>query len=310
MKRSVLLGILVAAIATAWVGCSWDTGSDAESWSDSYNWVNFSGAYRAPTGGILVTDYTTTPTIPGVTTTNGPVSQSYSFGADVTGVSENVTHPNIAPGSFSVTVGKPSAPLTFQDDGNGVLPKSGDFSGGVTYSSGSWYVKSDSGSGFPPGGSSDPVTATVTYKYIVSTDGSDGGSTTPGSTGKTIYSFNLAQQGQNLTLTDNNGAVYSGYIKTMRSASGSERTDETTKWMPQDGDSIIATFECSGTSSAGINVKITGTLQGTVSGGVFTGRTMTATWIEPSITGNINGVANSITISIPQSTTTDTTVTE
>ena len=45
MKRIALIGILAALTAVALVGCDWETGSDATSWSDTYNWVNFSGTY-------------------------------------------------------------------------------------------------------------------------------------------------------------------------------------------------------------------------------------------------------------------------
>jgi hypothetical protein len=50
MKRMALIGILAAVAAVAMVGCDWETGDDATSWSDSYNWVNFSGTYTPFTG--------------------------------------------------------------------------------------------------------------------------------------------------------------------------------------------------------------------------------------------------------------------
>jgi len=45
MKRFALIGIMAAAAAVAMVGCEWETGSGTETWSDTYNWVNFSGTY-------------------------------------------------------------------------------------------------------------------------------------------------------------------------------------------------------------------------------------------------------------------------
>lgn len=45
MKRIALIGILAVLTAVGIVGCSWETGDDATSWSDTYNWVNFSGTY-------------------------------------------------------------------------------------------------------------------------------------------------------------------------------------------------------------------------------------------------------------------------
>ena len=69
MKRVVWLGFWVTVLAVGLVGCEWNTGDDAESWSSSFNWVNFSGVYRGAGGGLLVTDYTTTPSVPGSTNT-------------------------------------------------------------------------------------------------------------------------------------------------------------------------------------------------------------------------------------------------
>lgn len=46
MKRFALIGILAALAAGALVGCSWETGEDASSWSSAFNWVNFSGVYQ------------------------------------------------------------------------------------------------------------------------------------------------------------------------------------------------------------------------------------------------------------------------
>lgn len=42
------LSVAVAAVAglSGLCACEWGAGSDATSWSDSFNWVNFSGEYR------------------------------------------------------------------------------------------------------------------------------------------------------------------------------------------------------------------------------------------------------------------------
>lgn len=55
MKRLAWMSVLVAVLAIGLVGCDWNTGDDAGSWSSSYNWVNFSGVYRGEDNGPVVT---------------------------------------------------------------------------------------------------------------------------------------------------------------------------------------------------------------------------------------------------------------
>lgn len=214
MKRIALIGMCVAVAALGFMGCEWSSSSGNESWSSSYDWVNFSGVYRGADNSLLVTDYTTKPP------------------------------PNTASGASRFR----------------------------------------------------------------------------------IVSFTLFQQGQHLTITDNNGATYTGLIKKMHSASGYQNTDITqvgadeegndksAKYtyqespLPTAGDTIVASFECSGYSRAGLSVKIIGTLQGQVVLGisyatdteaarVFDGRSMDGTWIElGGKTGNIHGLAASIPV--------------
>ena len=132
----------------------------------------------------------------------------------------------------------------------------------------------------------------VSYAYLVSNGGSSSGAKS-GSSGKAIYSFVVVQQGEKLTITDNNGAAYKGRIGELRSTSGVTSTNS----LPRDGDVIVATFSSSGTSAAGKQVTITGTFQGNVASSVFTGRTMQGTWIEAGgKTGDINGTTTSVAI--------------
>ena len=81
--------------------------------------------------------------------------------------------------------------------------------------------------------------------------------------------------------------------------------------LPADGDSIVANFECSGTSAAYVPVKIVGTLEGTVAAGIFTGRTMNGTWIEVGgKTGDINASTYEVAIQTATETTEGTEGTE
>ncbi len=307
MKRFALIGMCAAALAAGIAGCNWETGNDATSWSSSYNWVNFSGTYRGVTGGLLVTDYTSTPSIPGVTNTIAIVGEGQgSFVANQTIFSGTLAHGNVVPGSLIVTLynGAGGVVRTFADNALGVL---GTGQGNVQYVSGSWNL--DLTTEFPT------VAGYVraSYSYTVSNSGSAGSEAESGATRVSIYSFTVSHNGQHLTLVDNNGASFAGYISQIRSTSGAENTDigqvandeqsqraKITYYeseLPADGDSIIANFECSGTSAAYIPVKIVGTLEGTVAAGVFTGRTMNGTWIEVGgKTGDINATTDPIVI--------------
>ncbi len=283
MKRFAWTVVGVAVLAAGIAGCDWESGSDATSWSSSYNWVNFSGVYRGIGGGLLVTDYSSTPSIPGATNTFTKTESGGTLAATGTTKAGQVAHGNILPGSFMVTVGNIAQ---LADSGkNGIL--SGNGSGTVNYDGGTWSISLDTWSPLDQN-------ISISYSYIVTTDGTTGGGAQSGATGK-IFSFTLLHQGQHLTITDNNGAVYKGYVGEMRSSSGVENDDS--KDLPTDGDTIIATFECLGTSGAGRNVKIIGTLTGTVAASVFTNRKMDGTWIEmPGKTGNVSGQTAAVTI--------------
>jgi hypothetical protein len=159
------------------------------------------------------------------------------------------------------------------------------------------------------------------------------GSTThqeePGSS-HAVYSLSVAQTGNALVFTDNNGAQYSGYISGLSltggnpgqtvtatgataTGPGSTASGEGSNTSPQgstaattrpqtavNGDAI-AQFTVEGQSAAGIHVRITGTLQlayyqdavGEVNSQVAQdNRRMNGTWIESTgVTGDIVGQA-------------------
>lgn len=313
MKRNAWIGVLAAVLAIGLAGCEWETGSGSDSWSSSFDWVNFSGTYRSAAGGLLVTDYTTTPSTPGSTNVMAVTGESQgTFVVNQTAFSGNLDNGNIVPGSASIYLYNDGGTLrTLIDNGNRVLTSGAD-SGTIDYISGAWSIN------FNP---LNPVTEAgrirANYSYQISNSGSAGSGARPGSTGS-IYSFVVVHKGQNLTVTDNNGAVYEGKISEIRSASGAQNTDigqvgddesandnvsQRAKYtyyespLPEDGDVIIASFDCSGVSHAGVPVRITGVFQGTVAAGVFTGRTMSGTWIEAyGKTGDINGQTTSLPI--------------
>ena len=297
MKRIAWAGLCAAALAMGVVGCDWDTGSDAESWSSTYNWVNFNGLYRGVGGGLLVTDYTTTPSIPGVTNVYSRTESGGTIPARGTTASGRVSNGSIVPGSFMVRVGSIA---TLSDPGKaGVLTGNG--TGTVNYDGGTWAITIDTWSDVPQ-------SVSVSYSYTVTRDGTASSGAQSGATRVKIYSFNVQHNGQKLTIVDNNGSTYTGYIKQIRSASGAEATDiaqvvegnKATYYesaLPANGDAVIASFECSGVSAAFVQVKVVVTLQGEVANGVFTSRRMDGTWIElGGKTGDINASTYEVAI--------------
>ena len=298
MKRFALIGMCAAVLTVGFVGCDWDTGDDATSWSSSYNWVNFSGSYRSAAGGLLVTDYTTTPSTPGSTNSLQVTEGQGSFSANATAFNGKLKKTPIKPGTVVINFGYFSA----SDNGNGVLFASMGW-GTIDYTAGNWRFTEA-----PQAQSAGSISAS--YAKLESNSSSAGSGARPGSTGS-IYSFAVQHQGQHLTIVDNNGASYAGYIREMRTASGAERGDETERYVPVDGDTMVATFDCTGRSAAGMSVKIVGSFQGTVAASVFTGRILTGTWIElGGKTGDINGQTTVVPIAASTETATDAAATE
>ena len=312
MKRFALIGMAWAALAAGLTGCEWNTGEDATSWSSAYDWVSFSGVYRGIGGGLLVTDYTTTPSIPGVTNVYTKTESGGTMPQQGTMASGKVSQRPIVPGSFMVSVGNNA---TLSDPGKaGILTGNG--TGTVNYEGGTWSISLDPA--VADWDKANPIV--VSYSYRVSSDGSSSSGAQSGATQVSIYSFNVNHQGQNLTITDNNGSTFSGKISKINSLSGAQNTDipqvaadETAhrakatyyeSELPADGDVIVATFEASGVSAANVPVRIVGTFEGTVSAGVFTSRQMDGTWIETGgKTGNINAQTESVAIQVATTTT-------
>ena len=281
---------MAAALLT---GCEWTSGGGVDSWSDAYNWVNFSGVYRGIGGGVLVTDYTATPGTPGVT--NSVTGQNIDTGDGGHNYSGSLGHGSIVPGSLKITAGG----YTLTDNGSGVLSGGGG-AGTISYGNGAWSINMgthviDSGT---------PIYAS--YQYTVSGAGGSGGAGS-GASGRTIYSFTVQHQGQNLSIVDNNGKTYTGNFGTISSSGGANQNNQST---PATGDTITGTFEASGVSAAGYTVRIVGTFQGVVGAGngttfSLTNRQMFGTWIEDGgRTGDINGQSSPIQVTVTTTATT------
>lgn len=273
---------LVSVLAALLVGCEgdWTSGGGVESWNDSYNWVNFSGVYKGLGGGLLVTDYSATPGTPGVTNKVNGESIAVADGLK-TKFSGKLKHASVVRGSVSITV---AGYLTLTDDGTGVLGGGG-ADGTIEYGTGAWSIDLK-------GTAPDSGTAiTASYQYTVAGNAGTG-SAGSGSSGIKVYSFTVFQEGNVMTITDNNGSVYEGNFGSIRSSAGATGN-------PVSGDTVVGQFECNGVSAAGFSVSIVGTLQGVVGGDgdVLGNRQMFGTWIEDGgRTGDVNGEASPIAI--------------
>lgn len=333
MKRAAWLGVCAFGLAVGLVGCSWDTGDDADSWSSSYDWVNFSGVYRAADESALTqtttqsSSETTTTSGTGATTanTNRPTAPGTANGSGISRISAagTLSPGNVEPLSVRINLYAANGNLhsSYADDGNGNLV-GGLAPGVIVYKYGTWSVDFSSSMGAPEGG-----TWSATYRYYTDDgSGSSGGNndtstttTTDGSsststhtTSAAVYYFNVQHKAQYLTLIDDNGLSYSGRIGKMQSASGAQNTDidqvagdeeandgKFAKYtyyespLPANGDQVIASFECTGSGG-----KIVGTLSGLVNLGVLAERRLDATLISGGTADDINAIAPAVTITV------------
>ncbi|MCX7818697.1 MAG: hypothetical protein N2652_05750 [Kiritimatiellae bacterium] len=267
------------------VGCDWEAGSGAQTVSNRYNWVNFSGVYRAVSGAFLVNEpgsggSATTNTVSGERVATAVAGQSTYAGV--------LSRRRVLPGTFQIVAGV----YVLTDNGAGVLSGSGK-TGSIVYQTGAWSI--DLLGAWPPAGT--PILAT--YQYLDDAD--------PGSSGGGLYTFSITQSGNAITIVDSSGGTYSGRISSIRSTGGvSSDEASVTPLQPVVGDTLVASFEAEGRSRAGVAVKIVGTLSGTVAGTAGGGggggggavqiylnnRRLQGTWIEANgRTGDIVGVA-------------------
>ena len=321
--KHLVRNALVVALGVGIVGCEWQGGSSDNSWNDSKSIANFNGSYRG-NGGYLVSEYTiasagdssSSSSTNSSTGTYVNRSETQSKHAQLNAVIAGVaTYTPIKKGTFSVHGTGSVAGLSVHDDGAGGL--TGDsfatpaasavsVSGFIVYETGSWSITLS-------GGGSLDVTTDFQLNYSQESSSSSGASTSsgtsPGSSGVSIYVFNVQQDGNRLKIIDNNGSIYNGSLGDIRTT-GNLGADSQGS-MAVNGDQLIAQFHASGSSAAGVNVDMAGVFQGTVqgvtvvsekSGSTITRKTSFAladrriqgTWIEQGgKTGDINGLAQS-----------------
>jgi hypothetical protein len=288
IRKTAVLASLLTALGLGLAGCEWESPGDNEYWSDSYNWVNFSGVYKNPNGGSVVTDFTsavTTNTTGGAVVTVKDVTIETGNGSDTSFGGSLL--PNVVPGSLQITAG--GVTLTDNSLGQLIYVGLGTVNGSISYGSGAWSI--DLAGVIPDNGS--PIKASYSV-FQSSSGGSIGGGSTAsknhGTTGVTILSLTAIQEGNLLTLIDSDGMSYVGKFGSIRSASGDLGA------APRRGDVVIAQFKVEGTSRAGAPVEIVGLLQGTItvtgdsSTFVMSARSMQGQWVEKYAAGKVGDV--------------------
>lgn len=271
---SLLLGVLLLA------GCEWTGTTSSGSWNSEYNWANFSGVYRSPSGGILVTSFTSTPgteafeqSVTGETV--GSANGSTQYGG-------TVANTPVVAGTLSINAGNS---FFLFDNGDGTLTGNDGSTGSIEYQTGAWAIDV----GVPL------VAGNITASYVF-VGGGTSPNTNPGNTGTPIYSLTVHQEGNKLAITASDGTSFSGNMGSVRSTTGNVL--ETQEGV------IVAQFEVSGTIN-GQTVRIVGTFQGTVApatqGSVMFDRQMSGTWIEEGtgVTADLLGVAGTVAVELP-----------
>jgi hypothetical protein len=290
IRKTAIMASMLVSIGLGIVGCEWESPDDDETWSDSYNWVNFSGVYKNPGGGSVVSDFTTasapvTNTAGSTAVSVGPVTVANGNGGNAY---SGQLLPNVVPGSVQIDAGG----VVFTDNGTGQLISSvepGTIEGAISYDSGAWSIDL--------GGLTVDSGVAIRARYSVyQTSGTtvvapgSNSSTTHGTSGTEILSFTVMQEGNLLTFIDSDGMSYKGKMGSMRSASGDLGQN------PREGDVVIAQYSVTGTSRSGWTVEIVGVFQGTVivtgssTSFVMSGRNLQGQWIEKNPGGKVGDV--------------------
>ena len=306
--RNALVAVLGVGVAGL-VGCEWGGGGEDNSWNDSNNIANFNGSYHA-NGGYLVSDYTASSASSVSASGEVNVSSENKGNIPATSFAGQTGLTPVKPGSLHLFISG-GADGQFTDDGGGTLNGTFNVGGGVMLAA-SGTINYDNGAyGINLGAAGAPVVGkAVTITYTVASGGTTTTTSgTPGSSGVSIYAFNVQQTGNKLKIVDNNGSVYEGSFGDVRTTGNLGSASGGAEFV--NGDQVIGSFSASGKSAAGVHVNMTGTFQGTAAGVskvttksgdsvtytismALSDRRIMGTWIEDGgKTGNINGISPS-----------------
>lgn len=240
-------------------GCDdWEFGGSADSWSDRHNLVNFSGVYTGA-GGEPILTFSGAAGTAGLDQVTNEILVRLS--GDTPVYSGFFSKNKISPGT--VTIFGPDG-LRWQDNGAGVLTSIGAAigrNGTINYQTGAWRLEIDTP--VPEG----HLRAIYSWVY------------------RNVNRFTVTQEGNQLTIVDDNGGVYRGNFGSVRTPTG-ESLDDVNRTTTLAGP-VVASFEVRGMLGR-TEITITGQF---TSGANMTARRIQGTWIEPHMTGNINGQA-------------------
>ena len=314
MTKKILAFVLAGAGLIGFTtSCEWSASGSGSSWSGDDSWVDFNGVYKASDGGVLVKTSAAGAAISGgsnATVVAENASQVIGTGDNTAlSFSSTLSHTPIVPGSVFISDGVAGFETFSDPAGDGHLVGNQGGTGTINYDTGLLNITFN----LPPG-SGAPITCT--YQFNAGSSGGGGGSSGGGSglgsgSSLPVYSFTVFQQGNLLTITDSNGATYTGKLGDVSSSGGVDNGGANVF----SGDTVSAQFTANGISANGRSVEIVGVLQGVLttgtgsggsSGGTSTGTMATqwkmgglslqGTWIEDggAVTGDIDGVSGSV----------------
>jgi len=277
MKRyAVMLLVALGLSSVLMTGCEWTAGNSVDSWNSRYNSLNFSAVYVGAANGPLITAYSADAGYSGFT--NQVFGEVLAAGDSVRKVfSGNLQHTPISTKTLMISAG---TYILMDNDGSGLLDSNlANATGRVVYATGSWEVTLPT---------APAVGTTITANYSYYAAGLSGRTNTvSGVSGATIYNFTVQQEGENLTIIDNNGRNYTGKMGSIRTAGGGDVTAPDSAGVTGE---VMAQFEVHGVSAAGYEVTMVGNFSGTAGTGTLTTRRMIGTWTETGgVTGNIYG---------------------
>jgi len=266
-------------IGVGMVGCEWKGGGSGggsaggSSWDTSAGYANFAGTYEAAGGGFVVSLAKSTQTTNTINTTQ-QIGTGPALGSQGPFQSTLANLP-VVKGSVNVSWGSGNVRETAAQDGT----LTGTGSGSINYDTGFITVTPDA-----THKAAGPVV--VSYSYLaVDASGTDSG----------ITSLNVQQEGNTITIVDNNGKSYHGTMGATRTSGGGAVSTAT------DGDEVTSEFSASGQDADGKNVNLVGAFRATAVGTAgattssitFTKRQINGSWIEDGgHTATINGTAN------------------